>query len=210
MFKNFTDMCALLHHSTFKDFGSQIISHGFTKILKVELNCEQSWATRKSKARKRKITWYIPPWDGNVKTNLGLKFLLIVDKCFPKNHPLNKIFNRHTLKVSSVFVHAKHHRIIRSCLPRRALRLHPRNNHASVTAEISQNAEWKCMQENVAYQATVATETTTENYVGLASNFKEQRRNHQTSFQHHSKRNETDLSKHIDLESQRPKGVVSR
>ena len=57
-------------------------------------------ATRKSKARKRKITWYNPPWDNNVKTNLGGQFLLIVDKCFPKNHPLNKIFNRHTLKLS--------------------------------------------------------------------------------------------------------------
>ena len=57
-------------------------------------------ATRKSKARKRKIAWYNPPWDSNVKTNLGRKFLPLVDKCFPKHHPLNKIFNRHTLKFS--------------------------------------------------------------------------------------------------------------
>ena len=28
------------------------------------------------------------------------KFLSIVDKCFPKNHPTNKIFNRQTLKLS--------------------------------------------------------------------------------------------------------------
>ena len=54
-----------------------------------------------------------------------------------------------------------------------------------------------CMQENVVYQATVDTETTTENYVGLASNFKERYRNHQTSFRHQNKRNETELSKHI-------------
>lgn len=54
-----------------------------------------------------------------------------------------------------------------------------------------------CMQENVIYQATVATETTTENYAGLASNFKERYRNHQTSFRHPNKRNETELSKHI-------------
>ena len=39
MFKNFTDMCALLHDSTFKDFWSQFISRGFTKILKVDFNC---------------------------------------------------------------------------------------------------------------------------------------------------------------------------
>ena len=51
-----------------------------------------------------------------------------------------------------------------------------------------------CAKENVVYQATVATETTTETYIGLASNFKERYRNHQTSFRHRSKRNETELS----------------
>ena len=71
---------------------------GYNFKLKFDPQAKQ--ATRKSKARKRKITWYNPPWDNNVKTNLGRKFLLIVDKCFPKNHPLNKIFNRHTLKLS--------------------------------------------------------------------------------------------------------------
>ena len=54
-----------------------------------------------------------------------------------------------------------------------------------------------CVKENVVYQATVATEKTTETYVGLASNFKERYRNHQTSFKHRSKRNETELSKYI-------------
>ena len=60
------------------------------------------------------------------------------------------------------------------------------------------------MQENVVYQATVATETTTESFVGLASNFKERYRNHQTSFRHSNKRNETELSKYIwDLKDQK-------
>ena len=35
------------------------------------------------------------------------------------------------------------------------------------------------------------------NFLGLASNFKERYRNHQTSFKHRSKRNETELSKYI-------------
>ena len=42
-----------------------------------------------------------------------------------------------------------------------------------------------CVQENVVYQATVATETTTESYVG----------NHQTSFS--KKKKETELLKYI-------------
>ena len=46
---------------------------------------------RTKRKRKRDITWYNPPFDSNVKTNLGRKFLRIVDKCFQKKHPLYKI-----------------------------------------------------------------------------------------------------------------------
>jgi len=149
------------------------------------------------------ITWYNPPWNSNVKTNLGRKFLLVVDKCFPKNHPLNKIFNRHMLKLSY------------SCMPnmKAVISSHNKNmltqDHGATAAPVQQprtcNCKNKpkcplqgnCVKENVVYQATVATETTTETYVGLASNFKERYRNHQTSFRHRSKRNETELSKYI-------------
>ena len=169
---------------------------------KLKFDPQAKRAMRKSKARKRKIIWYNPPWDSNVRTNLGRKFLLIVDKCFPKNHPLNKIFNRHTLKLSY------------SCMPNMKAVISSHNKimlaQDSATAAPSQQPrtcncrnkpqcplQGSCMQENVVYQATVDTETTTENYVGLASNFKERYRNHQTSFRHPQKRNETELSKHI-------------
>ena len=153
--------------------------------------------------KSRKITWYNPPWDSNVKTNLGRKFLLVVDKCFPKNHPLNKIFNRHTLKLSY------------SCMPnmKAVISSHNKNmlaqDHGATAAPSQQQRtcncknrpkcplQGNCVKENVVYQATVATETTTETYVGLASNFKERYRNHQTSFRHRSKRHETELSKYI-------------
>ena len=44
------------------------------------------------------------------------------------------------------------------------------------------------MQENAVYQGTVATETTTEKYVEVASNFKERYRNNQTTFRHPNKK----------------------
>ena len=53
--------------------------------------------------------------------------------------------------------------------------------------------EGKCLQTNVIYQATVTTET----YDGLATNFKERYRNHETSFRHSKRRNETELSKYV-------------
>ena len=134
--------------------------------FKLKFDPQPRRATRKSKARKRKITWYNPPRDSNVKTNLGRKFLLIVDKCFPKNHPLNKIFNRHTLKLSY------------SCMPnmKAVISSHNKNMLAqdgATAAPLQQPRtcncrnrpecplQGNCMQENVVYQATVATETTT-------------------------------------------------
>ena len=42
-----------------------------------------------------------------------------------------------------------------------------------------------------------STQSSSETYVGLATNFKERYRNHTASFRHQSKRNETELSKHI-------------
>lgn len=35
-----------------------------------------------------------------MKINIGQKFLKIVKKCFPKDHPLHKICNRSTIKIS--------------------------------------------------------------------------------------------------------------
>ena len=120
------------------------------------------------RVRKRKITWYNPPWDSNVKTNLGRKFLLVVDKCFPKNHPLNKIFNRHTLKLSY------------SCMPnmKAVTSSHNKNmlaqDHGATAAPLQQPRtcdcknrpkcplQGNCVKENVVYQETVTTETTTK------------------------------------------------
>lgn len=83
-------------NETIAPYQQALEESGHDFMLKFDPQAKR--APRKSKARKRKITWYNPPWDSNVKTNLGRKFLLIVDKCFPRNH--NKIFNRHTLKLS--------------------------------------------------------------------------------------------------------------
>ena len=53
--------------------------------FKLTFNSGQT--TRKKKNRKGNTTWYNPQWDSNVKTNLGKKFLGIVDKCFAPTRP---------------------------------------------------------------------------------------------------------------------------
>ena len=69
-------------------------------VHKLTYNPPQEKAQKNKRKRTRNITWYNPPFNSNVRTNLGRKFLHVVDKVFPKNHPLHKIFNRHTLKLS--------------------------------------------------------------------------------------------------------------
>ena len=41
-----------------------------------------------------------PPYSKHVQTKIGEKFLKLVDKHFPPGHPLVKIVNRNTVKVS--------------------------------------------------------------------------------------------------------------
>ena len=55
---------------------------------------------KKKRCRKRKVLWFNPPWASNVKTNIGAEFLKLIDKHFPKGHPLHKVLNRYTVKVS--------------------------------------------------------------------------------------------------------------
>ena len=54
---------------------------------KLTYNPPQEKAPKNKRKRTRNITWYNPPFNSNVRTNLGRKFLHIPGKCFPKNHP---------------------------------------------------------------------------------------------------------------------------
>ena len=61
------------------------------------------------------------------------------------------------------------------------------------------------------YQATITTTESTETYVGLtATEFKTRWRNHQMSFKHESKKNDTELSKHLwQLKDQKKDFTIS-
>jgi hypothetical protein len=116
--------------------------------------------------RKRNITWYNPPYSDNVSTNVGKKFLCILDKCFPPGHELHKILNRHTVKVSY------------SCMPnmRQIISSHNKSvmNNTSSTPITSvlpaKNCncrnkpacplDGKCLTTGVIYQATITRQDT--------------------------------------------------
>ena len=56
--------------------------------------------TKRKRNRKRDTIWYNPPFSMNVKTRIGGSFFYMLNKHFPKESELHKLFNKNTLKVS--------------------------------------------------------------------------------------------------------------
>ena len=67
---------------------------------KEKLTFEPQILGTKKKNRSRKSTWFNPPFSASVKTNVGREFLRLIDRAFPPNNPLHKLFTRQTVKVS--------------------------------------------------------------------------------------------------------------
>ena len=161
----------------------------------------------KCRTRPRHITWYNPPFDMNVKNNVGRIFLGIVNSSFPEGHALKPIFNRNTLKLSY------------SCMPnvKNAIDAHNKAQLKKPAAEPPQNCNCRdkpncplnggCRAKGIVYQATVTTPRTgpnntnnyhSETYVGLTdTEFKLRYANHKQSFSNQRLRNATELSKYI-------------
>ena len=52
-----------------------------------------------TKQRKRKIIWFNPPYSKNVSTKVVNQFLKLINKHFPWQHKLYKLFNKNNVKV---------------------------------------------------------------------------------------------------------------
>ena len=64
-------------------------SSGYKHQLKFEPPQE---AKTKNASRKRRVIWFNPPFSQNEATNIGKKFLRIIDENFPPSNPLHNIF----------------------------------------------------------------------------------------------------------------------
>ena len=161
---------------------------------------------KKRKNRKRQnILCFNPPFSKNVTTNIGDKFLNLLNRCFPKNHKLRKIFNRNTVKIS--YRCMSNTKQIIDNHNKKILKTH-NNNTLDTKTDKTCNCRRKetcpltgnCLQSSLIYQATVIRKdnNTSETYVGLTENsFKIRFRNHTSSFRNACNKNSTELSKHI-------------
>lgn len=161
-------------------------------------------SNNRTKNRKRKITWFNPPFNQNVETKIARKFLQLIDKHFPKHHRLNKIFNRNTVKVS--YSCTKNMKSIIQSHNKNILKQNVDENandpmcNCRVIANCPLNGS--CQVERSIYQATVTCEDEPEYgekfYIGLAEpKFKKRYANHKTSFANERYEKETELSKEV-------------
>ena len=169
---------------------------------KDKLNYENKPKPVKRK-RKRKILWFNPPYSQSVKTNVGAKFLGLVDKHF-KDTPLQKYFNRNTIKVSYCCmpnmetIISNHNRKILKVENENSKKENENKKLCNCRNTLTCPLQGKCLESSIVYKAEVSTSETTSSYIGLASNsFKERYNNHLSTFRHENKAEHTTLSKHI-------------
>ena len=73
---------------------------GYKYKLKYEKQDLNSFNKKKRRRRRKREYWFNPPWDMNVSTKVGKKFFQILDETIPPGHPLHKVFNRKTVRLS--------------------------------------------------------------------------------------------------------------
>ena len=172
------------------------------------LNYEPNAPTKRKNRQRNNILWYNPPFSKNVSTNIGHRFLALVDNHFPRDHKLRKIFNRNTIKISYSCMNNT-----KQIIDNHNKRILNSSGNTSVPADNTKNNKTcncrqmnacplngNCLQSSVVYQATVTRNdnNTAETYIGLTENdFKTRYGNHTASFRHTRLRNSTELSKHI-------------
>ena len=64
------------------------------------LEFDKAATTNRRKTRKRKVLYFNPPYSINVKTNIGARFLRLLDQHFPPGSPLHPLLNRTKVKLS--------------------------------------------------------------------------------------------------------------
>ena len=162
----------------------------------------KSTPTNNKQNRRRKCTYYNPPFCQSVKTKIGTKFIELIGKHFGPHHPYHKIFNRKTLKISYCCSPN-----IKAIINGHNKRLLNKNTDPTPTCNCRANnncpVEGKCQLKNVIYRATVTSGSNDiKQYIGSTSrNFKKRLYEHRTSFPSNTRivkpKNCTELANHI-------------
>ena len=165
---------------------------------KATLSYNQEQKTNKRKRKRRDLIFFNPPFNREVKTDIGRQFLKLIDKNFPSNNPISEIINRKTVKLSYSCtdnmekVISKHNKKI---LAEETEETNKKNCNCRIKANCP--VDNKCLTESLIYKATLQTADASE-YIGLTDNtFKTRYNNHTYSFRTETKQNATTLAAHV-------------
>ena len=153
--------------------------------------------------RSRNVIWFRPPYSKIVETNIGKKFLQLIDTHFPRNNKFQKIFNRSTIKVSYAcmpnigsIISSHNKKILEEKKP-----MERGSCNCQVRNRDNCPLDGECMTSNAMYQADISS--TDESYPGKVyigitePPFKGRYGNHERDFNHEEYANTTELSKEV-------------
>ena len=133
--------------------------------------------------RNRKVIWFNPPYNLNVKTNIDKVFLKLVRKHFSRSHKLSKIFNLNTIKIGY------------SSIPN--VKNLIKQHNSKILNKDRDKIQWpcncrikescplngKCPHQCMVYKAEGSTNTTYKEYYGASEEeFKSRYNNHTQTF----------------------------
>ena len=174
-------------------YQASLADSGYKEKLEYEAN-----SIHQNRNRARKIIWYNPPFNMDVRTNIGNRFLNLIRKHFKKSNPLYKIFNTNTVKLSY------------SCMPNMSSII-TKHNKQLLNNKLNQSCrtcncrskpdcplDGHCLTPCITYKAILTTPDETFSYFGACEGeFKTRYNNHKKSFKNIKYKNETELSKKI-------------
>ena len=154
-------------------------------------------STAKTRRRRRKVTWFNPPWNDEVSTNVAKRFLSMIDRHFQKGSMLGRHINRNTVKVSYSSM-ANMEKIISGHNKKITGASGSMETNGCNCRKPPCPLDGKCKTTNLVYKSTVTTADSTMEYIGLTGNtFKERFTGHKATFTHRAQAHKTTLSSHI-------------
>ena len=181
-------------------YADALKTSGYNEELVYKDRTDTTDTTKKRRNRQRNIIWFNPPFNHNVSTNVGRIFLKLLERHFPKEHKLHKIFNKGNVKVSyscmgnmGSIIKAHNNKIL--------------NNKNDLIKRETCNCQdkpicplnGKCQSNNIVYRAQVKVNNGDgKSYIGSTENsFKTRYNNHKCSFNNLKYGKRTELSKYI-------------
>ena len=147
----------------------------------------------RKRRRKRKIIWFNPPFNKNLKTESGRKFFNLFDRHFPKTHKYHKVFNRNNVKLSysctenmgMLIKKINKKKLEKVSENRPQLPNTPQLTNCNCRNKQNCPLNGKCLESSLDYKAELKTEDDTFNYMGLTEGtIKDRITKHKTSFKH--------------------------